>query len=60
MSILNYYLLPKAFKLNEVLALSQGYGWYSMSGILFTELHSAKYGGIALPLIYFVKFLQFY
>ncbi|RZG67512.1 lysine exporter LysO family protein [Acinetobacter junii] len=47
-SILNYYLLPKAFKLNEVLALSQGYGWYSMSGILFTELHSAKYGGIAL------------
>ena len=30
------------------LILSQGYGWYSMSGILFTELHSAKLGGIAL------------
>ncbi|EPW3447198.1 lysine exporter LysO family protein, partial [Acinetobacter baumannii] len=29
-------------------ALGQGYGWYSMSGILFTQLHSAELGGIAL------------
>ena len=47
-SVLNYFLLSDPYKLNEVMALAQGYGWYSMSGILFTELHSAKLGGIAL------------
>ncbi|EPG37681.1 lysine exporter LysO family protein [Acinetobacter colistiniresistens] len=47
-SILNYILLSKNYNFNEVMALAQGYGWYSMSGILFTELHSAKLGGIAL------------
>ena len=47
-SVLNYFLLSGHYKLNEVMALAQGYGWYSMSGILFTELHSAKLGGIAL------------
>ena len=47
-SVLNYFLLSDHYKLNEVMALAQGYGWYSMSGILFTELHSAKLGGIAL------------
>ena len=31
-----------------LIALSQGYGWYSMSGILFTKLHSTELGGIAL------------
>lgn len=46
--LLNYYLLLKHFTLNETLALAQGYGWYSMSGILFTQLHSAELGGIAL------------
>ncbi|EYT24305.1 hypothetical protein J622_03722 [Acinetobacter sp. 1564232] len=45
---MNYYLLNKHFTLNETLALAQGYGWYSMSGILFTQLHSAELGGIAL------------
>ena len=44
-SVLNYFLLSDHYKLNEVMALAQGYGWYSMSGILFTELHSAKLGG---------------
>ncbi|MFV5629307.1 lysine exporter LysO family protein [Acinetobacter oleivorans] len=44
----NYFLLKKHFALNETLALAQGYGWYSMSGILFTQLHSAELGGIAL------------
>lgn len=47
-AILNYFILSKHYSLNEVMALAQGYGWYSMSGILFTELHSAKLGGIAL------------
>ncbi|EEH68652.1 MULTISPECIES: lysine exporter LysO family protein [Acinetobacter] len=47
-SIFNYFILSDHYKLNEVLALAQGYGWYSMSGIVFTELHSAKLGGIAL------------
>ena len=47
-SVLNYFLLSDPYKLNEVMALAQGYGWYSMSGILFTELHSAKLAGIAL------------
>ncbi len=45
---LNYFLLGHEFTLNEILALGQGYGWYSMSGILFTQLHSAELGGIAL------------
>ena len=47
-SIVNYALLAQHYAFNEVFALAQGYGWYSMSGILFTELHSAKLGGIAL------------
>lgn len=47
-AILNYFILSNHYSLNEVMALAQGYGWYSMSGILFTELHSAKLGGIAL------------
>ena len=47
-AILNYFILSNHYNLNEVMALAQGYGWYSMSGILFTELHSAKLGGIAL------------
>ncbi|ENW07686.1 lysine exporter LysO family protein [Acinetobacter beijerinckii] len=47
-SILNYLILSNQYNLNEILALAQGYGWYSMSGILFTELHSAQLGGIAL------------
>ena len=47
-SMLNYSILSHDYYLNEVFALAQGYGWYSMSGILFTELHSAKLGGIAL------------
>lgn len=47
-SILNYLILSNKYNLNEIFALAQGYGWYSMSGILFTELHSAQLGGIAL------------
>lgn len=47
-ALLNYFILSNDYGLNEVMALAQGYGWYSMSGILFTELHSAKLGGIAL------------
>ncbi|HIQ33358.1 MULTISPECIES: lysine exporter LysO family protein [Acinetobacter] len=47
-ALFNYLLLSKQYHLNEVMALAQGYGWYSMSGILFTELHSPKLGGIAL------------
>ena len=47
-AIINYLILSHDYTLNEMMALAQGYGWYSMSGILFTELHSAKLGGIAL------------
>lgn len=47
-AIVNYLILSNHFNLNEIMALAQGYGWYSMSGILFTELHSARLGGIAL------------
>lgn len=47
-AIANYLILSNHFNLNEIMALAQGYGWYSMSGILFTELHSARLGGIAL------------
>lgn len=47
-AVFNYFILSNHYSLNEVMALAQGYGWYSMSGILFTELHSAKMGGIAL------------
>ncbi|SPL71390.1 lysine exporter LysO family protein [Acinetobacter stercoris] len=38
----------KDYSWNELVALSQGYGWYSMSGILVTQIHSAELGGIAL------------
>ncbi|WP_151715215.1 lysine exporter LysO family protein [Acinetobacter sp. TUM15071] len=47
-ALLTYFILSNDYGFNEVMALAQGYGWYSMSGILFTELHSAKLGGIAL------------
>ncbi|MCH7335219.1 lysine exporter LysO family protein [Acinetobacter sp. NIPH 2699] len=47
-SIFSYFILSNNYSLNEVMALAQGYGWYSMSGILFTELHSAQLGSIAL------------
>ncbi|WP_087545420.1 lysine exporter LysO family protein [Acinetobacter sp. WCHA29] len=47
-AIVNYLILSNHFNLNEIMALAQGYGWYSMSGILFTELHSARLGSIAL------------
>lgn len=47
-AVVNYLILSNHFNLNEIMALAQGYGWYSMSGILFTELHSAQLGGIAL------------
>ncbi|WAU77900.1 lysine exporter LysO family protein [Acinetobacter sp. TR3] len=47
-AIINYLILSHDYTLNEMMALAQGYGWYSMSGILFTELHSARLGGIAL------------
>lgn len=47
-AVVNYLILSNHFNLNEIMALAQGYGWYSMSGILFTELHSARLGGIAL------------
>lgn len=47
-ALFNYFILSNDYGLNEVMALAQGYGWYSMSGILFTELHSAKLGGVAL------------
>lgn len=40
--------LIQDLSLREIVALSQGYGWYSMSGILFTQLHSTELGGIAL------------
>lgn len=42
------FSLLKGYTLNEVITLSQGYGWYSMSGILFSRLHSTELGGIAL------------
>ena len=47
-ALLNYFLLVPTFSLNEMLALAQGYGWYSMSGILLTQLHSVELGSIAL------------
>ncbi|MEQ1321955.1 lysine exporter LysO family protein [Acinetobacter soli] len=42
----HYFLHDLSLK--ETFALSQGYGWYSMSGILLTQLHSSELGGMAL------------
>lgn len=40
--------LLQSYTANEILALAQGYGWYSMSGILLSQIHSPQLGSIAL------------
>ncbi len=41
------FLLPQ-WNIKEVLAVSAGFGWYSLSGILIAQLHSQTLGLIAL------------
>lgn len=47
-SALNYLVLSPQYKWNEILALGQGYGWYSMSSILIAQLDSTQLATIAL------------
>ena len=47
-AVLLYAQLNQQFTLNELLLLSQGYGFYSMSGIVITELRGAELGSITL------------
>ena len=42
------YLLLQTISFKDLLMLSQGYGFYSMSGIVVTELKNAELGSIAL------------
>lgn len=42
------YILLKQISFKEALLLSQGYGFYSMSGIVISELKGAELGSIAL------------
>ena len=41
-------LFIKNIKLNDLIMLSQGYGFYSMTGIVITELKNSHLGSIAL------------
>lgn len=41
------YLIPDV-SLNKGLALSSGYGWYSLSGIMMTQAYGATWGSVAL------------
>lgn len=43
-----YGMLYKQLPMQDLIMLSQGYGFYSMSGIVVTELRSAELGSIAL------------
>ena len=46
--ILLYASLYQNIALKDLIMLSQGYGFYSMSGIVITELRNAELGSIAL------------
>ena len=46
--ILIYALIFKNLAIKDLLMLSQGYGFYSMSGIVVTELKNPELGSIAL------------
>ncbi len=47
------------FPLNQSLALASGLGWYSLSGILLTKLHSAELGTISFLSNVFRELLAF-
>lgn len=59
-------------KLNEGMAISAGYGWYSLSGIMLTKLHGAELGTIGfltnvireliaiLSIPFIAKYLNYY
>jgi uncharacterized membrane protein YbjE (DUF340 family) len=42
------YLFISSFNLNELLAVGAGFGYYSLSSVIITEMHSAELGVIAL------------
>ncbi|ADO76537.1 lysine exporter LysO family protein [Halanaerobium praevalens] len=47
------------FNLNESAAIGAGFGWYSLSGILLSELHSAELGSVAFLTNIFREFTTF-
>lgn len=47
-SVIAYSFWNTQINLKDLLMLSQGYGFYSMSGVVVTELRNAKLGSIAL------------
>lgn len=47
------------FPLNQSLSLASGLGWYSLSGILLTKLHSAELGTISFLSNVFRELLAF-
>lgn len=53
-------LFIENISLKDLIMLSQGYGFYSMTGIVITELRNAELGSIALMNDLFRKSLQFY
>lgn len=48
LGVLVYSLVNTGLQLQDLIMLSQGYGFYSMSGIVVTELKNAELGSIAL------------
>ena len=55
--VLSSFLLK--MPLNQSLAVSAGFGWYSLSGIILTKLHSAELGTIAFLSNVFRELLTF-
>lgn len=47
------------FSFNEAAAVGAGFGWYSLSGILISQLHSVELGSIAFLSNIFREFLTF-
>ncbi|RCW55355.1 lysine exporter LysO family protein [Halanaerobium sp. ST460_2HS_T2] len=47
------------FNFNEAAAVGAGFGWYSLSGIILSQLHSVELGSIAFLSNIFREFLTF-
>lgn len=60
-SLLGASLASLFFKmpLKEVLAVGAGFGWYSLSSVLITQLHSAELGAIAFLANVFRELMAF-
>lgn len=56
-TIITGYII--GFSFNESAAVGAGFGWYSLSGIIISQLHSVELGSIAFLTNIFREFLTF-